>query len=306
MWVAIYNSAEPTGTVRVEEFRSRHDLDAAISEVEGEVAEDYPPGPDRPQYVGVDTGWAAFMDAPAGYEWHVNLDASPSPELVAVPIDAHAKALRIGAYLVPPAVLWEPPLSLDYRKQLSTRLERKTFFDKGELIAVEYYAVATRQPNRSLVYTGGPVVREDYVYVRDSIGLAQSRTLTITWLHNDGTAHPVTKPMPKTYNDNQSMKEGKRRRSNVLDDLEVVVAGLLLETELANHGGDVQTTIDLGRDLASTYGSELRDFVEVSRNAILTAIEADTSHPWLDNLPPSLGGSVSIRAAILATIDIWS
>lgn len=222
------------------------------------------------------------------------------------PAAGNDQALEIGRYLVVPAVVWEPPQALDYTRSLSTRLRRKETFVKGELRKVEFHPDATVEPDGSITYANGPVVREDYEYVRDPIGFALSRMLTITWLRKDGSDHPVKKTRPKVYNFSQRMREGKRRRGNIVDELEVIVAGLLLETELANNGDDVQATVEHGRNFTSTYAADIADYVAVGLQTLLTSVSTDDQYPWLDNMPASLGGTLTIRAVVLATLDIWS
>lgn len=217
-----------------------------------------------------------------------------------------SKSLRLGDYFVVPSVIWEPPLSLDYTKALKIRLKRKMTFVKGELQKVEYHPDATVNPDGSITYDNGAVVREDYTYTRDAIGLALSRTLTITWICQDDSDHPTTKTMIKVYNRSQRMKEGKRRRGNVVDDLEVLVAALLIETELENQGNDIDATVNLGRGFTTTYGDEIRDYVQVGKKDILQSVLDDTTYTWLNNQPLSLGGTVSIRDMIHATLDIWA
>ena len=216
------------------------------------------------------------------------------------------RSLRIGDHLDTPAVLWDPPLALNYATGLATRLRKAETFVQGELRTIAYHPDATVDlATGAITFVGAPVVREDFAYVRDAAGFAKSRTQTITWLRKDGSDHPTQKVMGKVYNPGASMREGKRRRRNIIDQVELRVAQLLLETELANQGGDVQGTLELGRDLASHYGKEISDFENLSKQSILTAIQNDQQFAWLDNLPPSLGGAITIRDEVIAELDIW-
>jgi len=233
-------------------------------------------------------------------------DLDSIEQIVSVQNGPDDLALRIGDYLPAPAVIFDPPKDLDYTRNLSIRLKKKETFEKGELQKIEYFASGSKQADGSWLFEGGPVVRETFVYTRDAALFAESRTQTIAWLRKDGTEHPDRKTREKVYARAASIKEGKRRRGNVIDDLELVVAGLLLETELANQAGDIQATLKLGRDLVAVHGDAIRDFVNVSSQQIVADIAADAQFAWLDNQPASLGGAVSIRAAILSTLDIWS
>lgn len=238
-----------------------------------------------------------LIDHQADGTWEDIPDPSPNSD---------DKALRLGDYLPIPATIWDPPLTLDYKKGLSIRLRRKNTFVKGELQKVEYYSGASIAANGTITYVGDPIIREDITYVRDSLNLALSRELVITWLCKDGTDHPTTKTMAKVYSHAQRSVEGKRRRSNVVDDLEIITAGLLIETELANNGNDVQATVEHGRNLMATYSDSITGYLRAGLKDIITDIEDDATYTWLDNTPASLGGATTIRAVLKATLDIWS
>lgn len=195
-----------------------------------------------------------------------------------------------------------PPFPYNYNTGLTRRLHPKRIFDHGEMQRVEFYADATPQPNGSVIYDD-LVLTEDYVYVRDSVGFAESRTLTITWYREDETPHPNTKLMEKIYPLDERMQEGKRRRGNVVDNLSLTVSGLLLMTELANNGGDQQATLDMGRALLADYAVEIDNFVEASIQTLYTRLLAETNYAWLDN---DIGGGTTIRMVMLNEINIWS
>lgn len=241
--------------------------------------------------------------------FHDALDGTQTANLLAA-IQEHDPAktttlhCKIYRYLSPQTnwKVYEPPVEVDYRTDLDRRLHPERIFVQGELQQVNYYDDVTVEADGSLTFTD-KILTEDYVYVRDVALFAVSRTLTITWYREDDSSHPTTKQMLKFYSAAEKVQEGKRRRGNIVDKLENMVAGYLLATELANNGGDVQATLDMGRDFLKTYKTQIDLFVEGSIQDLYNDILADTTYPWLDNVISA--PSTTIRDAITAEINIW-
>lgn len=210
----------------------------------------------------------------------------------------------------------EPPVGLNYRTGLARRLEREVVLDKGIVTFIRYHDSATVLPDGTRTYSD-LVIEEEHSYTRDVADFAVSRDVEISWFKEDGTAHSVTKILHKTYSNTESIREGKRRRSNIIDGLEILVAGMLMGTEISvlpthdDFGAQLSAALDLGRDFLSAHASEINDFVEGSMHTLLdVAVPAYSASsiqtpgtPWMDN---DVGGGMTIRLVISDALDIWS
>lgn len=241
--------------------------------------------------------------------FHGTLDGTQVANLLSV-IQAHDPADKTGLhckiyrYLAPENnwKLFDPPHSVDYRTDLERRLHPERIFIHGELQTVNYYDDVTVEADGSLTFAD-KVLTEQYVYVRDVALFAVSRTLTITWDREDDSSHPETKQMLKFYSPAEKIQEGKRRRGNIIDRLSNIVSGYLLATELANNGGDIQMTLNMGRDLLKFYKTQIDLFVEGSIPDLYNDVLADVTHAWLDNVV--IAPSTTIRDVMMAEINIW-
>lgn len=232
-------------------------------------------------------------------------------------VDAAENPLKMYKYIAPEdrLTMWpdhsKPPMGLDYGTGLNQRLEKKVTLLNGQVIAIGYYATATIEADGTRTYDD-LIVEETHTYVRDLAGFALSRDIDIEWKHEDGSGHAQKKKLKKTYSTTESIREGKRQRSNVIDGLEIQVAGMLIATEVVDPMDtvEVQAALDLGRAFLEAHQDDITAFVEGSvRTLHDTSVPAYNAlsiqapaQPWMDNV---VSGS-TIRAIVLATLDIWS
>jgi hypothetical protein len=160
------------------------------------------------------------------------------------------------------------------------------------------------------------VVEESHTYDRDLAGFAQTRTITVKWAREDDALSDTVKVLTKTYSLTDSIREGKRSRKNVIDGLEIQVAGMLMLTEVAvpptdpGYAAEVQAALDLGRAFLTAHQPEITAFVEGSIRTLHTTSVPNYSAASIQNAPAdwmdnSLG-PVTVRDVILSTLDIWS
>ena len=166
---------------------------------------------------------------------------------------------------------------VNYRTGLISSLHRHIDFNdptswkRGEYRKVEFYAdtqrtklviksemTYKRQPNGMLTR-----VRDDAEWADpDYFG----RRCIRTWYRKDGTAHPVTKITFKTYNLEEAMEEGERRRTNVKRRLKTDVLSMLVATRAVNPAEPTPQEIAAaeadGRTFLQTYRNELSDYIE--------------------------------------------
>lgn len=225
--------------------------------------------------------------------------------------------LRISAYDPDGRTYYDPPQGLNYETGLTRRLFKATTILKGEVQAVDYYQGGPGTDPQNPEDPVGLVVSESHAYTRDATGLAQSRTITITWRHEDGTPHPTTKALEKDYTPRESIREGKTRRSNIIDRVEMLVAGSLVATETTlpetdpGYPAEAQTALDLGRDFLKSARDAIADYKHGAIPDILTEVAnynvasiVNAPAPWMDNMID--GNGTTIRQLITTEMDLWS
>ena len=192
----------------------------------------------------------------------------------------------------------EPFSEIDYKTGLSIRLHPKKTFIQGELQSVEYYSAFDGTTYSDLV------LKVDIVYTRDALGFATTRTTTRTWYYTDDTIVDVPKVTIKHYNDAlDRIKEGKRRRANLIDILINNVMGLMLETMIPGQAADATAVIQTGRDFMKTHQIDITAFVQESHTDFKDSVTA-ASDAWLSNTPASIGGSTTIKDYITTELTI--
>ena len=191
-----------------------------------------------------------------------------------------------------------PPFEVNYKSGLSCRLSPKYTFVKGELQKVEFYESSTTLPNFGQLYDN-IMLEVDFTYTRDAAGFAVSRTKDIGWYFVDDTLSPIRKLMTKHYTNDQSIREGKRRRGNIIDQMQLPIIGMMIQA-----AGMTQTDAILeGRSFSAFYRDQINNFIEVSHKQIITDITNDTTHTWL-NAIISADPLLTIRDFIIGELTI--
>lgn len=199
---------------------------------------------------------------------------------------------KIRAWIAPDGS--EDITAVDYIRSLSIRLQPALTFDQGEVTRRDYFESAALVDG-AIVGTN-LIVREDFVYARDANGIVQSRTLTINWYAEDDSV-VATKVREKLYTPMEGLREGKRFRSNVIDQIQIQTLFLIMVTT----GWDEATAQAAGASFMFSVQAETNLYVEADDKATLTAaINADTAHAWLDNTIDPGPPAVTMRSYIVA------
>lgn len=179
----------------------------------------------------------------------------------------------------------------------SCNLFPKRTMIKGEVTKVEWYS------DEQLT---DKVIEVIISYTRDAFGFAQHRTTTRKWVQKNNQFHPNYKVTTKNYSHNRDdqISEGKRRRENIVNSVQLPTLQFMLETMQGT-----QTAILLaGRNFMDRHSIEFKNFIDNSSSVtdinspnygkknVVVAFEsaAATTDTWLNNNPASLGGSTSI------------
>lgn len=195
-----------------------------------------------------------------------------------------------------------PPFDLNYITGLNRRLYYKQYFIQGELYLQEYYANTATGSDSWPTYSD-LILTENMVYTRDDLGFAKERTTTIAWILENNTPHPQNKVLHKTYSILESQLEGITRRSNIINQLSITVAGILIQVLPTNSTyPDDQSKIEVGRQFLQTHKLSCDMFVQASERIIVSDVKYATDF-WL-NIPIDANGT-TIRTVLLSEIDIW-
>lgn len=187
---------------------------------------------------------------------------------------------------------------VDYKVELNAPLYPKRTFVRGELRQVKWFS------DDSLV---NEILRVDIVYTRDLFGFASSRITTRSWVLSDGSLSPLTKVTRKNYTINSvdQIIEGKKRRENIVNGVQLPVMQFMIESIQGVSTGQI---LLMGRDFMDRFSLHFKTFIDNSssvvdfndpnfgKKTVVVAFEeaALTTDTWLNNTCPSLGGVVTI------------
>lgn len=195
-----------------------------------------------------------------------------------------------------------PPLSVDYVTQLSIKLFRKSTLVKGECTREEFFEFCN-----GTTYTN-PIVREDHVFTRDALGFATSRTTTVSWYCNNGTLHPEVKILKKYYSSAEQIEEGKTRRGNLINALQMPCIGLISIATLGTPNANMAVILE-GRRFLLNYKLEFDAFIGESNKGIISCLNnpadpkyiSTENYYWIDAMTPY---GVSIRQYLIGEMSI--
>ena len=203
---------------------------------------------------------------------------------------------------------YEPPLRVDFVTGLDIKLHRKSILVKGECIREEFYQNAVVNPTTGTITYSNLIVKEDTTFVRNYLGFPVMKTSVISYALEDNTFHSTTKTITKMYSALEQINEGKTRRGNLVDNLQMPCIGLI---SIATTGSPNPTpaVIIEGRKFLADYKNEFESFVAASDKTILSCL-SDTNHPkyisqtlypWINAMTPY---QVTIRQYLINELTI--
>jgi len=165
-------------------------------------------------------------------------------------------------------------------------------FVKGELREVQWYSDEEKTDL---------VLEVIITYTRNVYGFATSRITTRTWNNEDGTLNPDVKVTKKIYSNLEMIEEGKIRRANIVNGIQLPTMSFMVETVTETP----ETVLLMGRDFLDRHEEEFSKFIgnsssitdiaspDFGKKNIVVALElaATTTDTWLKNTPAILGGA---------------
>jgi len=210
----------------------------------------------------------------------------------------------------------KPYQDIDYKSELKESLYPKRSFFQGELREVKWF----RNPELTDL-----VLKVNINYERDQFGFATRRDTIRTWYNFENEPLPTLKTTEKIYTINpiDQILEGKRRRGNIVDGVQLPVLSFLLEAASdedasAEYSLNPQTVLLLGRDFMDRFNSAFKNFVDNSstitdindpnfgKKTINVAFEqaAISTDTWLNFKPNAMGGQLSILNYLVGEFSI--
>lgn len=187
---------------------------------------------------------------------------------------------------------------IDYTVELIQPLYPKRTFYKGELRLVEWFS-DSELTNK--------ILRVEIAYVRDYFGFAVSRTTVRKWVLSNEQYCTEVKVTEKKYTINtiDQITEGKRRRENIVNGVQLPTLQFMVETI---QGISQVEILLMGRDFMDRFSLHFKNFIDNSssitdtqninfgKKTVVVAFEeaSQTTDIWLLNKPASLGGQTSI------------
>lgn len=188
---------------------------------------------------------------------------------------------------------------IDYTIEPRPNLVPDRYFVQGELQRVTWYSDSSKNLK---------VLETIIEYTRDGFGFAASRTTTRSWFDYMGMALPDIKVTNKTYSTLDMIKEGKARRGNIVDGVQIPVFSFLQEAAIvdgATYGLNPQTVLLVGREFMDRFEVEFAKFIDNSssitdladpnfnRKTVVVEFEkaATSTDTWLNYTPAALGGA---------------
>lgn len=195
-----------------------------------------------------------------------------------------------------------PPLTVDFITQLKVKLHRKSTLVKGECIKEEYFVDCDGTTYSNLI------VSEHSTYTRNPLGFPIKKDSHLHFYDNNGVESPEAKNWVKWYSMLEQIQEGKIRRGNLIDALQMPCVGLI---GIAINGTPTPTTAVIleGRRFLFDYKKEFDAFVDESNKEIVTCF-ADPAHPryasvtkypWINSMTPY---GVTIRQFLVSELTI--
>jgi hypothetical protein len=199
------------------------------------------------------------------------------------------------------------PLSLDFRTSLKKMLHRKSTLIKGECITEEYYETCSVDAQGVLTYSN-LIVSEHHAFIRDALGFPVMRNSHLHFYDSNGVESPESKHWTKYYNNLEKIQEGKIRRGNLVDNLQMPCIGLI---SIAMTGSPTPTTAVIleGRRFLFDYKKEFDAFVDESNREIVACFSdasnaryaSVSKYSWINSMTPY---GVTIRQFLIGELTI--
>ena len=122
--------------------------------------------------------------------------------------------------------------------------------------------------------------------------------MTISWYKSDGTVGG-TKNTLKYYNTFDAIQAGDDRRENIVDEIKIVMVGLMQASEQISMD-QAQIT---GLNFLNAISANVTLYVKGSDQVLIDQVTNDTTFPFLNDVIPNAGGT-TIRMYMISALTI--
>lgn len=212
------------------------------------------------------------------------------------------RPVKIHQFIRAKSNITEPPVDVDYVSGLMIKLHRKATLVKGECVKEEFYANYDGEMYSNLI------VKEESVFTRDALGFPIFKDVTISWANEDDAFHKTTKTWRKYYSSLEKISEGKIRRGNLFNSLQMPMIGLISLAMLETNVPSPEVILE-GRKFLAAYKNQFETFIADSNKEIILCLDqADHPNyidsevwPWIDYTTPY---GITIRQFLLSELSI--
>ena len=199
------------------------------------------------------------------------------------------------------------PKAIDYKKDIDGRLHPKYTFVKGFLTNCEYFEKAYNVVDPMTGFSGityeNPILNVDISYYIGDDGYVSYRDTTRSWMKHNGEYSTDTKVSRKYYQKFQAKEEGKRRRSNIIDQLTLDTGAFIMLTESGITS--VQEAEYTALPFLDFVDTSIDKYIKGNTQEIIdNVMSADTGvYYWIDNTVPGSDPSITIRQYLLNNLS---
>ena len=199
------------------------------------------------------------------------------------------------------------PKSVDYKKDVNSRLHPKCTFLRGFLVKCEYFEKAKTIINpyngfEELSYENSVLNVKFNYYIGDD-GYVSHRDAIRSWSFDNGEYSDDVKVSKKFYQKKQAKEEGKRRRVNVVDQVIIDTGGLIMLTE--SGVTTVREAEELALPFLDEFNTDIDKYIKGNTEPIINnLINVDTvKYYWITNTVPMSDPSVTIQEYIIYNLN---
>ena len=209
--------------------------------------------------------------------------------------DAALKNYQIYEYFSGSKDSTKFPGRINYKSELDKRLHPKRILGGGLLTNIKYYGECVFDVGGELAFSD-PVINVDFVWFLDEYGNIVKRVSEIRYYYDDGALDSEAKTLEKLYNPIEAFNASRRKRKNILDEVELSAYGMIIATEPKLTTDEVKR---LCSEWLEKHSGGLSSFLETGSAQLAEAILDDAAY-WLRNeVQPGL----SIKTYIIGKLS---
>jgi len=188
-----------------------------------------------------------------------------------------------------PSELDKPAISVDFRKEITTRLQPVETWVFGRIIKEKFYPFL---PDNRNLDESDLILEITYDYEFDEVTNEVIYRMENLVIYNEKDEIYDQKPQPKIYHEHQGMEEAERRRKNITNKLKNFISKL---------SGSSEESAQAVQNFISDISLMQSNYVVYGDYSLVDFITNDTTHPILRGNVP--GTDMSIKDFLISKLD---